>query len=97
MKNNLFPGFAKDREFVVYKVEGGKLISTLHIGYGYESGKTNAVQNQWYKIEGGVRTDITKEAFDALYLEWELDLGTSESYEYTKENAGFTYVDILAG
>lgn len=94
VKNNIFPGFAENREFVIYKVEGGKLVSTLHIGYGYESGKKDAVQNQWYKIENGERTDISKEAFNSFYAEWELDFGTSESYEYTKENAGLTYVDI---
>ena len=86
----------KDFEYSVYKLENNQLVATVVFGCECTAGTTT--QDTWYKVEGGVRTDISKDAFTELYDQYIKIIGTTinntNAAKYTLNNAGLTLVEI---
>lgn len=107
VKQGIIPGYYKeakkngvvtvtqDSTYTVYEITDGKLTEILIIGEEYRKvGYTSAEAYKWYKIENGVRTEITKEDFDEVYGANAFAAAQGQYNEYTKDNASLTFTEL---
>lgn len=88
------PGGEDDREYFVYEIKDGALVTKTAIGI--EFGSSGEV-SRTYELSGDTETDIEKALWDELYAEFVKDIGGSAYGQYTKENSGLTFTELLAG
>ena len=91
IKERIIPGHKKNYEYTLCRVEGDKLVAEVYVGIQY-AGTSTVVRT--YKIEDGEQTDLTQSQYDALYAQYNGNIGTTAYHTYTKNNCGLTIVAL---
>jgi len=96
VKQTVIPGYKqKDALYTVYEIKNGELSAKLSIGEEYrKKGSYSSEAYKWYKLEGGVRVDLTQDEWNTLYESYALDIGTTKYNVYTQNNAGLTFTEV---
>lgn len=82
----------RDREFYLYEMSGGEIKCKLAIGY---RANFTLKKENWYKIERGVKTDITQEEGDGLYAQYDILPEGYMGREYMREFSGLEFVSLF--
>lgn len=94
IQERTIPGLhKKDSLYYVCRVENGRLVRTLAIGVAHD---TKGVQTRWYQMVDGEAVEMEQPAWDALYVQYALDLGDTDPDVYTGENAQLTFMPVVA-
>ena len=89
----MVPGGEDDREYFVYEIKDGAMVIRIAIGIERDpSGESDRI----YDLSGGARVDIEKVLWDELYARFAKDIGSATYGQYTEENSGLTFTELLA-
>lgn len=89
----MVPGSEDDREYFVYEIKDGAMVIRIAIGIERDpSGESDRI----YDLSGGARVNIEKVLWDELYARFAKDIGSSTYGQYTEENSGLTFKELLA-
>ncbi|MBR3681553.1 MAG: hypothetical protein IKL79_06075 [Clostridia bacterium] len=93
VKQRTIPGTEDDSQYFVYELCDGSLAARVEIGVKYDfDGNVSEI----YKLSEGVAVGVESDEWNALYAEYEIDLGESSFAVYTKDNSGLTFTAASA-
>ncbi len=83
---------SRDGEGYVYVLDGTALKAEIAVGY-----KVNFYLQKegWYKIEGGIKVDISAEEGEALYAAYDILPSGYSDEEYTRTFSGITFIPLF--
>lgn len=95
--DRVIPGHKKDFTYTVYTVDGDKLVATASYGCVCDTA-TTSTQIGWYKLSGGVKTEVTQDEYNEFYngtFKPVASTASAANYgKYNAKNAGLTFTQI---